>query len=223
VRRAPAVIAMLALLAMGCGLWESPDPGTLPESYSSMSGPQFDTLVGSVSWVDGYTRDRCTDSVCTANVPVQIEANANSYTIDSLNPGVEGKLVARVRNKGLDTTYMYHFKPAPYRYYFLVKRPVGGPTKWVLLEQVAGSAPDSVSSGPFTGCWDDPPATTAAADFRNCKARITSAFQGAKVTALATSEGAPLALRSARTLAAIEPGGWIGCAYGCCPLGYGTY
>jgi hypothetical protein len=185
-----------------------------------MSGLQFDTLVNGIQWVDGNTRDRCTNDACSGKVPVSIDANESSYTIDSLNSGVEGILVARVRNLGTDTAFMYHFKPAPYRYYFLVKRPVGGPTRWILLEHVVGSAPDSVASGPFRGCWDHPAATEAKADFRNCGARISSTLQGLRLAALASAAGAPLAPRSSRTQAVVEAGGWIGCAYGCCPLAF---
>ena len=218
-RRALAVIAMVALSGIGC--WHTWGPGILPVTYTSMSGAQFDSLVEHIHWVDGYTRNRCTDSVCTANVPVKIDANESSYTIDSSNAGVLGKLVARVRNKGADTTYNYHFKPAPYRYYFLVKRPVGSPTRWILLEQVPGSAPDSVSSGPFKGCSDHPAAIAAKADFQNCIRPIALRVQGTRVAALASSIGAPLSvLPPSRTQAALEAGGWIGCAYGCCTLAY---
>lgn len=223
-RRATVAIVMLAVAGMSCNkiylLGNPPLPhGILVQSYSSMSGMQFDTLVNSINWVDGKTRARCTDNACATKVDVRIDANESSYTIDSLNPGVEGTLVARVRNMGADTAYMYHFKPAPYRYFFLVRRSGGGPTRWILLEQVAGSAPDSVASGPFRGCWDHAPATSARADFRDCGARISSTFYGAPVTALPTSISPPLAPQSLRT-ETIEAGSWIGCAYGCCPLTY---
>lgn len=221
-RRATVAVAMLAVFAMSCDhvylLGRTPLPrGILIQPYSSMSGKQFDTLVNSIHWVDGHTRDRCTDALCTAHVLVQIDANESSYTIDSLNPGTLGILVARVRNQGLDTTYMYHFKPAPYRYYFLVKRSGGGPTTWVLLQQLADSAPDSVATGPFTGCWDHPAATSAHADFRDCGPSLSSALQGSRVASLVSSTAASPALGSRRREVK-ETSGWIGCAYGCCPL-----
>jgi hypothetical protein len=224
VRRATVALAMLAVSGISCNslyvLGKMPLPsGILVQSYSSMSGMQFDTLVNSINWVDGETRNRCVNDACSATVSVRIDANESSYTIDSLNPGMEGTLVARVRNMGTDTALMYHFKPAPYRYFFLVRRLGGGPTRWTLLRQVPGSAPDSVASGPFTGCWDHLPATEAKADFRFCGARFSSTFQGPRVAAL-TSTGAPSAPRSSRTHATVEAPGWIGCAYGCCPLAY---
>lgn len=229
-RRAMVAIAMLAISGFGCtGLYllgNIPLPsGILIQPYSTMTGSQFDTLVGTIDWKNGHTRDRCTDNPCSVTVPVTIDANASSYTIDSLNPGVEGILVARVRNTGGDTTFMYHFKPPPYRYYFLVKRPVGGPTRWVLLEKVPGSPshPDSVNTGPFTGCWDHPAATEARADFRDCGMRTSSALQSPRVTALTTSTEPPMAPRASLTRAMLEVGGWIGCAYGCCPLGSPLY
>jgi hypothetical protein len=224
VRRATVAIAMLVAAGMSCNKiylpGDTPLPhGILVQNYSSMSGMQFETLVNSINWVDGNTRDRCTNDACTTKVAVRIDANESSYTIDSLNPGAEGTLVARVRNMGGDTAYMYHFKPAPYRYFFLVRRSGGGPTRWILLQQVAGSAPDSVAGGPFRGCWDHPAATSAHADFRDCGARISSTFQEPLVAALPTSTRAPLARQSLGTHT-IEVGSWIGCAYGCCPLTY---
>lgn len=222
-RRATVAIAMLVVAGMSCAKNSSLGHppvlhGILLQSYSSLSGTQFDTLVKHINWIDGKTRDRCIDSTCTAKVAVSIDANESSYTIDSLNPGAEGTLVARVQNMGASTAYMYHFRPAPYRYFFLVRRPGGGPTRWILLEQVAGSAPDSVAGGPFRGCWDHPPATSAHADFRNCGPRITSTFDGTRVASLATviAPSSPQSLRQS----AIEAGSWIGCAYGCCPLTY---
>jgi len=222
VRRALAAGAMLAVAATGCQSWvKSSPPGPpvqLAQSYSSMGAEQFSALVESAPWVDGYTRQRCTDAACTDSVPVRIDANASSFTIDSLNPGPLGVLVARVRNMGTDTTYMYRFKPAPYRYYFLVRR-VGGMTRWILLEKFPGSSPDSVDSGPFRGCWDHPPATSARADFRECGPRLFPALKSPQVAAFATATVAIPARGSARAAAA-EAGGWIGCAYGCCPVAY---
>lgn len=224
--RAMVALTMLAISGIGCTgtylLGNTPLPkGILVQAYSDMTGSQFDALVSSIQWRNGNTRSRCTDLACSATVPVHIDANPSTYTIDSLNPGVEGVLVARARNMGGETTSTYRFKPAPHSYYFLVKRPVGGPTRWVLLEKVPGSGapPDSVSTGPFTGCWDHPPATEAKADFRDCGARISSTSQSTRVTALATSTGALLLRRSSGNRAMREASGWIGCAYGCCPLG----
>lgn len=221
-RRARAAVAMLAVAAAGCG---SPDTSSTPgpfvplsESYSSMTGEEFSALVESVLWVNGNTRQRCTNNPCTDSVPVSIHANASSFTIDSLNPGPLGVLVARARNMGSDTTHMYRFKPGAYRYYFLVRRN-GGMTRWTLLEHNPGSAPDSVDSGPFTGCWDHPPATEASADFRNCGPKVSSALTGLRVASFAPALPRLRARRSVQGTAA-EAGGWIGCAYGCCPVAY---
>ena len=221
-RRAFAAVTMLAVSAMSCHVYLLGNPplphGILTQSYADMSGAQFDILVNSVNWVDGNTRSRCINVACSATVPVRIDANESSYTIDSLNPGSEGILVARVRNLGSDSAYMYHFKPAPYRYYFLVKRSAGA-TRWILLEHHAGSDPDSVATGPFTGCWDHPPATSAEADFRECGARRFPALRTSRILAFASPTVATLAERPARS-AMVEAPGWIGCAYGCCPLAY---
>ena len=222
-RVATTAVAMLALSALSCAPVGGGGPptivtGRLSVNYATMGGTQFDTLVNSIQWVDGYTRARCTNEPCTAKVAVQIDANESSFVIDSMNPGVQGMLVARVRNKGNDTTYMYHFKPAPYRYYFLVKRYPGGPTRWILLQQIPGSAPDSVDSGPFRGCWDHEPATSAHADFRNCGPRIYPALGRPRMISLARAT-VPVPSEKSR-LAFAETGSWIGCAYGCCPLTY---
>jgi hypothetical protein len=222
VRLSTTAVAILGLSALSCGpgpggVSPRTDRGRLSVSFPTLSGSQFDTLINGINWVDGYTRNRCTNAACTTKVAVQIDANESSFTIDSVNPGVNGILVARVRNLGSDTTYMYHFKPAPYRYYFLVKRYVGGPTRWVLLQQIPGSAPDSVDSGPFRGCWDHPPATSARADFRNCGPRIALELHRTRVTSFAIAR---LSLPEGALQGAVEAGGWIGCAYGCCPVAY---
>jgi hypothetical protein len=221
VRRNMAAVAMLAVSVLGCSQVRAPStptmiPGHLDVGYAILSGTRFDSLVNSIVWVDGFTRSRCTTETCTDSVPVQIEANAASFTIDSLNPGPQGVLVARVRNKGSDTTYMYHFKPAPYRYFFLVKRSAGT-TRWVLLEQTPGSPPDSVSTGPFTWCFDHPPATGAHADFRRCGPRIYPALGRSQMTGLTSTDRT---IGSDKTAQYSEAGAWIGCAYGCCPMAY---
>jgi hypothetical protein len=221
VRRALGAVTMLVVSAMSCHpvhLLGTPalPHGILTQSYADMSGAQFDTLVNSVNWVDGNTRSRCVNVACSATVPVRIDANEASYTIDSLNPGSEGTLVARVRNMGSDTAYMYHFRPAPYRYYFLVKRSAGS-TRWILLEHLAGSEPDSVATGPFTGCWDHPPATSAHADFRTCGPRRVALSKSSRAVTFASPVVASLVSAFSRS-AMVEAAGWIGCAYGCCPL-----
>lgn len=215
-----AAVAMLALSAFACNS-DLNVPGSLHADFTGMSSAQFDTAVNSINWVDGYTRYRCTSAACTDTVPVEIKANDSSFEIDSLNPGAHGILVARVRNQGSDTTYMYHFRPAPYRYYFLVKRPDGGPTRWVLLEHNAGSAPDSVAGGPFAGCGH-PAATSARADFRTCADTSSVAARPPGMVSFASYSSESATARYRQTTA-IEAGAWIGCAYGCCPLALSGY
>ena len=217
-RLATAAIAMVGLATAGCDWFRrEPEPDLLPVSYTTMRAGQFDTLVNGMLWSDsGVTKPRCTDSTCTAHVSVRIQASVNSFAIDSLNGGVLGAIVARVQNLGGDTAYMYHFKPGPYRYYFLVKSDAAGP-RWVLLEKHDGSAPDSVAAGRFTGCWDHPPATEARADFRDCGTRTSGALEHLPIPSFAprTAEPPPFgALRQPYS----EAGAWIGCKYGCCPM-----
>jgi hypothetical protein len=220
VRLATAAIAMVAVSVAGCTAVEKTPPVILKQSVATMSAGQFDTLVSRIEWRDGWTRKRCTSAACTDSVPVHIEASAGSYTIDSLNGGLEGTIVARVQNTGKATTYMYHFKPAPYRYYFLVKRSGAG-SRWVLLEQQGHLKPDSVDSGHFTGCWDHRPAESARADFRNCGPRkFADAGEASRMAAFASPAEAFAAPTSRQTYT--EAGAWIGCKYGCCPMGY-TY
>lgn len=218
-RIAMAAIALVAVSGAGCtsGSGPAPSDGRLAASYTTMSAGQFDTLVNSMLWSDsGATKPRCTDSTCTAHVQVRIEAGVNSYTIDSLNGGVLGTIVARVQNLGGDTTYMYHFKPGPYRYYFLVKSDAAGP-RWVLLEKHDGSVPDSVGAGRFTGCWDHLAATEAKADFRDCERRISGALKHLPIPSFAPRAAGHPALRALRQ-GYSEAGAWIGCKYGCCPM-----
>jgi len=190
--------------------------GILKDNYTAMNANQFETLVGSVSWGNGETRNRCTDSTCTTKVSVHIDANLSSYKIDSLNGGVQGTLVARVQNNGGDTTYMYHFKPAPYRYYFLVKRS-GAASRWVLLEHQTGSAPDSVAGGPFKDCSDHPPAVVAHADFRDCGPRIYPVSKDTRILAVAAPTAA-ISAQGSKPAQYSEAAAWIGCKYGCCPM-----
>lgn len=217
-----AALAMLAVSLVGCPPTKVDlNPvltGVLKDSYTTMSANQFESLVSSVSWGNGETQDRCTSAMCTTKVSVHIDANLTSYTVDSVNSSVQGRLVARVQNNGGDTTYMYHFKPAPYVYYFLVKRSGAG-SKWVLLEHHAGFAPDSVAGGHFDGCWDHLPAIVAHADFRKCGPRIYPAFKDARILAVASPTAEPSAPGSRLTQFTEAPA-WIGCKYGCCPMSY---
>ncbi|MGH7652228.1 MAG: hypothetical protein ACREMS_10345 [Gemmatimonadaceae bacterium] len=210
-RRTIVPFVLLAFAVGGCASLR----GVLSQSYAIMSPTQFDSLVNNVDWTGGNTRDRCTNEACDTTVKVRIDANKTSYKIDSTNSGTQGTIVARVRNMGSATTFMYHFKPGPnYTYYFLVKQS-GVSSIWVLLEKRVGFAADSIASGPFTRCYH-PPIASARADFRDCTPVVTSGIGGPQVTAL-VSEG--LAGTTAHPSSAVaEKPAWIGCAYGCCPM-----
>jgi hypothetical protein len=184
--------------------------GILPYSIPTMSETMFDSTINAVNWVDGNTKMRCVDAACTQMVSVRIDANESAYTIDSVNGGPNGTVVARVRNFGIHTTYMYHFRPQPYRYYFVV-RPSGPSSQWILLEKLPGLKATPIDSGAFTGCFDHPRARSARADFKDCLPRgsVTAAPAILATAAPTTSELSHLFT---------EPRAWIGCAYGCCPM-----
>jgi len=211
--RLPTVaIIGFAVSAAGCNSLVS--RGVLTQAYPTMSINAFDSVVNGINWVDGNTRQRCANAACTDSVSVRIDANESAYTIDSVNGGPHGTLVARVRNLGGSATYMYHFRPAPYLYYFLV-RPSGVSSKWILLEKLAGFPAAAIDSGAFTGCFDHRAAKSARADFKDCGPRIPSASPGAHIVAVATPTAV---LSAALNHLAAEAKAWIGCAYGCCPM-----
>jgi hypothetical protein len=225
VYRFKAIIAMLAVSIAGCNPHppvskqptETPQPrtlaGRLPKSFESMSAAEFDAVANSVQWVGGHVASRCADPACALRVPVEIEANADGRFTDSTNTGANGTLLARVTNTGDSQTAIYHFRPAPYTYFFLVRKPVRSSPGWILLERQPGHAPDSVAAGPFEGCFDHPPATVSLADFRACGSGVPMAHTIAR-------EPAPGPAVSAEGLFSAEAPGWISCAYGCCTMAY---
>jgi hypothetical protein len=211
VRLPTAAIALVVISAAGCGKKSTP---AVVASYTTMSASEFESLVDTLSWSGGATQNRCTDAACTGHVSVSIDASPASHLTDSVNGGPNGRLVARVQNHGAVPTYMYHFKPLPYRYYFWVVRSGSAP-RWVLMEHHPGSMPDSVEGGPFYGCGDHPAATLPKADFKTCDNKRMSA------------EKEPSQIFFASRTAADQPqgvgaelGAWIGCKYGCCPMAF---
>jgi hypothetical protein len=214
VRVATAAIVLVAVSAAACG--KEPALKVSEASYTTLSSSEFESLVDTVSWSGGKTRSRCTNAACTATVQVRIDASPGSHLTDSVNGGPAGRLVARVQNLGAVPTYMYHFKPAPYRYYFWVVRSGSAP-RWVLVEHQPGSAPDSVEGGPFYGCGDHPAAVAPDADFKTCDRGIAAAKERSRIASFAsrTVTYPPLAQTA-------EAGAWIGCKYGCCPMATST-
>ncbi len=225
--RFKAIIAMLAVSSAGCvGVTgggpsgqptDAPQRGTiagrLPKNFESLSAAEFDAVANSVHWVDGYRASRCASPACTVRVPVEIQPNEDGRFADSTNTGVNGTLLARVRNTGDVQTAIYHFRPAPYTYFFLVRKPVRSSPSWVLLERQPGHAPDSVAAGPFEGCFDHPPATVSLADFRACGSGVPMAHTIAR-------EPAPGPAAAAEAFFLMEAPAWVSCAYGCCTMTY---
>lgn len=218
-RTSKAMVAMLVLSVSGCnrdGTSPSSLAGDLPASYTSLSEADLQTIADSVDWVDGHTRNRCSDlAECADSVPVHIQANADGKWATYANVGTNGTLLARVTNGGRRRTAMYGFRPAPYEYFFLVKSVDSTSARWILLEHQPGHAPDSVASGPFAGCNDShAPPDSSEADFRNCGAAV------AQVTGISVAGFLPRGMFSRLPFrqAIVESPSWISCAYGCCTM-----
>jgi hypothetical protein len=216
-RLATAAFTLVAVAGASCGKKSTPVPDStsvpIGPTYLSLTASQLDSLDG-LAWTGGNTRDRCTNEACTAaKVRVRIDASPGSHLTDSVNGGPTGRLVARVRNLGTVPTYMYHFKPAPFRYYFWVVRSGPAP-RWVLIEHQPGSPPDSVGGGRFYGCGH-PEAAAPEADFRTCD-DVAANVKRMPIPSFAPPTAEP-AVRSLR-LQPFEAGAWIGCKYGCCPM-----
>lgn len=210
-RLSTATIALVVISAAGCAKKSTP---AVVASYTTLGASEFESLIDTLSWTGGATQNRCTNAACTATVPVRIDASPGSHLIDSVNGGPNGRLVARVENHGAVPTYMYHFKPLPYRYYFWVVRSGSAP-RWVLMEHHSGSAPDSVDGGPFYGCGDHPAAISPKADFKTCdNKRMSAGKEPSRIFFASRTVTDPAQVVGA------EAGAWIGCKYGCCPMAY---
>jgi hypothetical protein len=175
------------VLLMGCNGYERmPETpivqsqsvaGSVPPSANDSSGTGFYDFMQTVTWVQKKNVDMCTNSVLcyvglSKKVKVSLEVSQNSYLVDPRAVDPNGVLLVRAVNKEHNTTAQYHFRPG--FIYSLVAYPdsVGATTShWLLMETdttTHHTAPVSGIQGPYTPCWDSPPATSDNVDLYKC-------------------------------------------------------
>jgi hypothetical protein len=143
-------------------------PGALPPSARDSTGTGLYDFMQTVNWTAKTTVHMCTNSLLcffgqSPKVDVDLEVPSGSYAVDPRAIPADGVILVRVLNHGPGSPGHYKFK-AGLTYAITVYPDSQGATTshWVLEEidsnHVAHRVPDI--HGPFTPCWDAPPATT---------------------------------------------------------------
>lgn len=237
-RLSNAALFGLALVLCGCNgerkeyppsSHPGPLAGRLPRSVKEVGAAEFDSVIGTVKWIEGHSVRRCsTTFLCglgASKVDVYIEANEDARLADYGNVGKEGTALIRVTNRGEKTTGMFNIKPHPFVYIFTVYSTGLNSAEWDLKETFPGQtgAPPVASHGSFKGCHkqNHPVPAVSYATFQRCSTKPQTAMERASVLSFSAIE--ELLSGFASTLASefsVESPTWVSCAYGCCTMTY---
>jgi hypothetical protein len=198
--------------------------GTLPPSASDNATGFYD-FMQTITWSKKKPVDMCTNSLAcffgvSRKVTVELDVPQNSYLVDARAVSASGDLLVRAVNKGRSTTGHYKFRPG--YIYTLVAYPdsPGATTShWILNETdtiTHHTVPVPGVHGPYTPCWDSPPATTDEVNLYKCGEAHTAAavnrsgiglfgFMDQLISVVASAMGG-------------ESPVWKSCPSGCCTL-----
>ncbi len=184
-------------------------PGDLTKPLDQYTGDEFYTLVQSLKYEGGKTRDRkCKDNpACSGTKRIKVDIDAVA-TQDSISAGTMpqfGVVYIRAINKGDATEDRYGMAPGKqYEYYLVLSNDSTGAMTWRLeqLDTTQGARRHaSIGTGRFRGC-NHPWTRGAKADFKTCA-------QSAAMHDSTVRLG--LALQGAG-----DPPMWTDCSEGCC-------